>query len=93
MHTRTCHQHIPEHTLSDAETTQLHDALARAEGSCAATAAACRLLEDLLEVHPGIPYLLVRVADIRSMLNSKATALALYKEVTTAQSSSGRADV
>lgn len=45
-----------------------------------ACAASARLWEDLLEQHR-IPYLLVRVADMRWALDNKVTALVLYEEV------------
>lgn len=51
---------------------------ARAAEELVATA---RLWEDRLLVHYYTPFFLVRVADIRAALNSRATALSLYKEV------------
>ena len=45
-----------------------------------ACAASARLWEETLEIHR-VPYLLLRVADMRMSLGSKVTALQLYEEV------------
>jgi hypothetical protein len=45
-----------------------------------ACALSARLWEDILEQHH-IPYLLLRVADMRMTLSSDSTALSLYEEV------------
>lgn len=44
-----------------------------------ACAASARLWESLLEEHR-VPYLMLRVADMRMSLGSKVTALSLYDE-------------
>ena len=44
-------------------------------------AAVGRLWESLLEKYPGVPFLMLRVADMRWSLNSKVTAYAMYLDV------------
>lgn len=44
-------------------------------------AAVGRLWEALLEKYPGVPFLMLRVADMRWKLNSRVTAYAMYLDV------------
>ncbi|KAI0771112.1 fido domain-containing protein [Trametes elegans] len=44
-------------------------------------AAVGRLWESLLEKYPGLPFLMLRVADMRWALNSKVTAYAMYLDL------------
>ncbi|KAI0324422.1 hypothetical protein GY45DRAFT_1288937 [Cubamyces sp. BRFM 1775] len=44
-------------------------------------AAVGRLWESLLEKYPGVPFLMLRVADMRWSLNSKVTAYAMYLDL------------
>jgi hypothetical protein len=72
-------QKLPLDVLGPELTSQLRNSLiVNTDGrACAASA---RLWESLLEKHR-LPYLLLIVADMRSKLGSKVTALALYEEV------------
>lgn len=49
-------------------------------------AAVGRLWESLLEKYPGVPFLMLRVADMRWKLNSRVTAYAMYLDVRNARS-------
>ncbi|KAI0366666.1 Fic-domain-containing protein [Pilatotrama ljubarskyi] len=44
-------------------------------------AAVARLWESLLEKYPGVPFLMLRVADMRWALNSRVTAYAMYLDL------------
>ena len=57
-----------------------------------ACAAAARLWESLREDHR-LPFLLLRVADMRMSLGSKVTAMALYEEVRVPHATFPRSEV
>ncbi|KAF8194652.1 fido domain-containing protein [Pholiota molesta] len=70
---------LPLDVLGPELTSQLRNSLTvNADGR--ASAASARLWESLLEKHR-LPYLLLIVADMRSKLDSKVTALPLYEEL------------
>ena len=73
-------QELPVDTLGPDLSSQLRASLTVDSSNGLACAASARLWECLLEEHR-LPYLLLRVADVRMTLGSKVTALSLYDEV------------
>ncbi|KAF8810803.1 hypothetical protein BYT27DRAFT_7185462 [Phlegmacium glaucopus] len=73
---------LPVDALGPDLSSQLRASLTVDSSNGLACAASARLWECLLEEHR-LPYLLLRVADIRMTLGSKVTALSLYEELRT----------
>ena len=73
-------QELPVDALGSDLSSQLRASLTVNSSNGLACAASARLWECLLEKHR-LPYLLLRVADMRMVLGSKVTALSLYEEV------------
>ncbi|KAF8727161.1 hypothetical protein AX14_007557 [Amanita brunnescens Koide BX004] len=71
---------LPVDILGPAIAAKVDESLRVSTSDMPACAASARLWEDLLEQHR-IPYLLVRVADMRWALDNKFTALVLYEEL------------
>lgn len=71
---------LPIDTLGKDVALQLEASLKVEPSDGAACAASARLWESLLENHR-VPYLLLRVADMRFALGSQVTALSLYEEL------------
>ncbi|KAF8073638.1 hypothetical protein FPV67DRAFT_757692 [Lyophyllum atratum] len=73
---------LPVEALGSDLSSQLRASLTVDPSNGLACAASARLWERLLEEHR-LPYLLLRVADMRMTLGSKVTALSLYEELQT----------
>lgn len=73
---------LPVDALGSDLSSQLRASLTVDSSNGVACAASARLWECLLENHR-LPYLLLRVADMRMTLGSKVTALTLYEELQT----------
>lgn len=71
-------QELPIDTLWKDVALQLEASLKVESSNGVACAASARLWEGLLEDHR-VPYLLLRVADMRFVLGSQVTALNLYE--------------
>ncbi|KAF8194657.1 fido domain-containing protein [Pholiota molesta] len=71
---------LPLDVLGPQLTLELRNSLSVDPSNVLACAASARLWESLLKQHR-LPYLLLRVADMRATLNSNVTALILYEEL------------
>lgn len=71
---------LPVGILGSDLASQIEASLKVKSSSAVACAASARLWEHVLEIHR-IPYLLLRVADMRMTLGRKMTALSLYDEL------------
>lgn len=73
-------QEIPVKGLGPDLAAEILSSLETNPSDDVACALAARFWEEILEVHR-VPYLLLRVADMRMALGSSVTALLLYEEV------------
>ncbi|KJA15004.1 hypothetical protein HYPSUDRAFT_208232 [Hypholoma sublateritium FD-334 SS-4] len=71
---------LPLDALGPEQCANLERSLAMSPSDGPARAASARLWESLLEAHR-LPFLLLRVADMRMSLGSKVTVMALYEEL------------
>ncbi|KAF9554070.1 hypothetical protein CPC08DRAFT_767033 [Agrocybe pediades] len=69
---------IPVGVFTPEEERLLKEALSIDDNDDFAAVKSAKILESLLEIHPSEPYLMIRVADMRFVLNSKRTASELY---------------
>ena len=74
-------QEIPAEVLGEDMAQELAASFATDPNDDYRCAALGRLWENLRDKHPNVPFLILRVADMRLALGEKVTALALYQKV------------